>query len=213
MKQMLSMEGPVMRALSELMTLLKLNVLTILCSIPIITAGAAYTSMHFCIMKMLDGEDAHIAGTFFKEFKSNLKSVTPSWLIFLFGVLFLYFDTKIFPAQGDGKLTPMLILVYFMAIILCALFVWFFPMAARFENSTAAKFKNAALMAVGSLPRTIVMMFVTVSIPFVLFNSSRLLPLAFLFGLSLPAYFCAILYYPVIKKQIKLILGETDEEE
>ena len=202
-----------MRALSELLTLLKLNLLTILCSLPLITAGAAYTSMHYCIMKMMDGEDAHIVSTYWKEFKANLKSVTPAWLVMaLFGG-FLAFDAKVFTAQNNGAMRPLLIVVYLAAILWFALFQWLFPLAARFANSTAAKFKNAALMAVGSLPRTAVMMVFSAVIPFILLNSMRLLPLAFVFGLSLPAYLCAIFYYPVIKKQIKNITGETDEEE
>ena len=46
---------------------------------------------------------------------------------------------------------------------------------------------------------------------FVFTQSLRLLPLAVCFGVSLPAYLCAFLYYPVIKKQIRAITGETEE--
>ena len=46
---------------------------------------------------------------------------------------------------------------------------------------------------------------------FVFTQSLRLLPLAVCFGISLPAYFCALLYYQVIKRQIRAITGETEE--
>ena len=58
------------------------------------------------------------------------------------------------------------------------------------------------------------MMAVSAVVPFVLFYSVRLLPLAFLFGISLPAYFCAFIYSPVIKSQLerKMGVGKGKEE-
>ena len=61
MGNLFSPEGPVMGALSDLMTLLKLNLLTLLCCLPVVTAGAALTSLHYCVMKMREGEDGYIA--------------------------------------------------------------------------------------------------------------------------------------------------------
>ena len=42
----------------------------------------------------------------------------------------------------------------------------------------------------------------TVVIPYLLFNVTRLLPLFFILGISLPAYFCALMYTPIFKKMI-----------
>ena len=83
------------------------------------------------------------------------------------------------------------------------LYVWFFPLAAKFENSFGAKFKNAFLMAVGALPRTVAMVAIWVVTLFVLTQYYRLLPLFLFFGISLPAYLSSFLYYPVIKRQIE----------
>ena len=67
----------------------------------------------------------------------------------------------------------------------------------------------AAILAVAYFPRTIIMVVMTAVIPFLLFNVTRLLPLFFLLGISLPAYFCALAYEPVFRKMI----GEKEEEE
>ena len=56
MNSLFSVDGPLMRAMSDLLTLLKLNFLTLLCCLPVFTAGAAVTALHYCIMKMLDGK-------------------------------------------------------------------------------------------------------------------------------------------------------------
>ncbi len=202
-----------MRALSELLTLLKLNLLTILCSIPVVTAGAAVTSMHYCVMKMIDAEDSHVVSMFFRQFKANLKGMIPPWLIILVLYIFLFLDLKIFPAQGNGGLRPMVVLVYLALIVLHGICQWIFPLGARFENSMGAKFRNAFRMMVTRLPRTLAMMGISAVIPLLLILNLRLLPLLFLFGLSLPAYLCAMLYLPVIKEQIRLMTGEAEEDE
>jgi uncharacterized membrane protein YesL len=85
-------------------------------------------------------------------------------------------------------------------------------MAAVLDNGVGAKFRNAFLMMAGALPRTLAMMALSAVIPFVLFYSVRLLPLAFLFGISLPAYFCAFIYSPVIKSQLERLAGEGNGE-
>ena len=108
----------------------------------------------------------------------------------------------------------MRILVYLGLFLLHGISQWIFPLAAVLDNSAGAKFRNALLMMTGALPRTLAMMAVSAVVPFVLFYSVRLLPLAFLFGISLPAYFCAIIYSPVIKSQLERKMGvEKGKEE
>ena len=199
-----------MRAMSDLLTLLKLNFLTLLCCLPIFTAGAAITAMHYCIMKMLDRKDGKIASMYFTQFRANLKSMTPVWLILLFSALVLYIDYYVF---GRSASRFLVVPAYAIALLLSAISVWIFPLGARFENSLSAKFKNAAIMSVGAFPRTLGMMAVTGVSAFVFSQSLRLLPIAACFGLSLPAYLSAFLYYPVIKKQIRAMTGESEERE
>lgn len=56
------------------------------------------------------------------------------------------------------------------------------------------------------------MIAISVVIPFVLLNSMMLLPLFFLIGLSLPAYFCALVYLPIIE-EMQRSKGETEKGE
>lgn len=213
MSSFFKIDGPLMRGLSELTNLVILNILTVVCSLPVFTAGAAITSMHYCIMKMSDDEDSHLVQMFFTQFKDNFKTMTPAWLLFLAFGVFLYFDYQVFVVSADTVRTVALVLIYAALIIYMAIYVWFFPMAARFENGFLSKFKNAFYMAIGALPRTLGMMVIWVVVVFVLSQSLRLMPIFALFGLSLPAYLSAFLYYPVIKKQIKVIRGEDDEDD
>ena len=108
-----------------------------------------------------------------------------------------------------GLPKAMLIPIYAGMFVAAAVYVYVIPLTARFVYSTGAAFKNAAILAVAYFPRTILMAAFTVVIPYLLFNATRLLPLFFLLGLSLPAYLCALLYVPVFDKMI----GKKDEED
>jgi uncharacterized membrane protein YesL len=198
MRSLFNAEGPLMRALSELMNILIINLCTLLCCIPIVTAGAALSSMHYCILKVMDSEDGGLVKMYFRQFKGNLRSSTPVWLVVLFCAAFLAFDLYVFRNQGKGELHPLVIIVFVAAFILLALYVWLFPYMAKFENSFGATFKNAAILAVAKFPRTILMMAINVVIPFILTQDMRLIPLVVVFGLSLPAYLSALLYRSVI---------------
>ena len=198
-----------MRALSDLSTLVFLNILTLLFSIPIVTAGAALASMHYVIIEMIEERGGGLPGEYWKRFKENLKNATPVWLILLAAVLFLYADYRLIGGGQLGLPRVMLIPIYAGLFVVAAIYVYVIPLTARFVYSTGAAFKNAAILAVAYFPRTIIMIAFSAVIPFLLFNVTRLLPLFFLLGISLPAYFCALAYEPVFKKMI----GEKEEEE
>lgn len=198
-----------MRALSDLSTLVFLNILTLIFSIPIVTAGAALAAMHYVIIEMIEERGGGLPGEYWKRFKENLKNATPVWLILLAAVLFLYADYRLIGGGQLGLPRVMLIPIYAGLFVVAAIYVYVIPLTARFVYSTGAAFKNAAILAVAYFPRTIIMIAFSAVIPFLLFNVTRLLPLFFLLGISLPAYFCALAYEPVFKKMI----GEKEEEE
>ncbi len=195
------MDGPVMRAMTDLMNLVILNLLTLLCSLPVVTAGAAVTAMHYILMQMVEQKEGHIVRTFFAQFRSNLKSATPPWLILLGISALLYADYRIF--GGEGATRYMRIPVFIGAAIVGMLYVWLFPYLARFENRLGASLKNAFLLAVGYLPRTAAMVAITAVVPYFLTQVMSLWPLALFVGISLPGYFCTLLYRSVIEKMVE----------
>ena len=187
MRNMLDQDGPVMRALSDLSTLVFLNILTMLFCVPVVTAGASLAAMHYVIMEMIEERGGSLFSEFWKRFKENLKNATPIWLIILAVSMFLFIDFRIINSGAAGLPAWMLIPLYAGAFVTAAIYVYVIPLTARFVYSTGAAFKNAAILAV----------------------VTRLLPLFFILGVSLPAYFCALMYTPIFKKMI----GNTEEED
>lgn len=202
MNNLFDPDGFLMRGLRQISDLLFLNILTILCSLPIVTSGAALAAMHYVIINMQADEEGYLFKTFFAQFKANLKKGTILTLIFLGAALLLYGDYR--AASGENAMLPpaFKIPAIALAIVLFAIFLYTFPLQAKFENPIGATLKNAAILAAAYLPRTIGMMAIDAVFIFLVTQVSRLLPLAFFCGLSLPGFLRSFLYYPVLKKMI-----------
>ena len=65
------LDSPLMNVLNKMADLMWLNILTLICCIPVITAGAALTSMHYVALKIVRNEESYITRSFFKSFKTN----------------------------------------------------------------------------------------------------------------------------------------------
>ena len=102
----------------------------------------------------------------------------------------------------------------FIAISVLVLFtlMYVFPVLAKFENTVFKTIKNAFLMSLMQFPKTILMIILYVIPVVVFFYVIQLMPLALLFGLSLPAWISAKLYNKFFKKLEDQILSESAPE-
>ena len=85
-------------------------------------------------------------------------------------------------------------------IFAALVFLYVFPLLARFENTVAGTIRNAARLAISSPPRTLVMALVTLSFPAAARIIPAFLPVEMLFGLTGPGFLCALMYSPVFLK-------------
>ena len=118
MKNLFGQDGPVMRALTDLSTLMFLNILTVIFCIPVVTAGASLAAMHYIFMEMIEDRGGPLVTEFWKRFKENLKNATPIWLIMLAAAVFLYVDYRIISSGQAGLPRAMLIPIYAAAFVL-----------------------------------------------------------------------------------------------
>ena len=209
MKNFFQMDGPVMRAMSDLSTLVILNLVTMLCCLPVVTAGASLSAMHYILMQMPDEQVGHVIPAFFRQFRGNLRCSTLPWLILLAAGALFYMDYRVF---GSGDMNRALVIPAYAGMgVVLLLYVWMFPLLARFDNTMAATLRNTMILAAGNLPRTLAMAALSAVVPFVLTQSLRLLPLAFLVGFTLPGYFCMLIYRSVIEGLVEKAKGKKTD--
>ena len=72
MSSFFNMDSPVMRFLSRLCDLMILNILCLICCIPIVTIGASITALYSVTLKMVKGEDSYIAKGFFDTIPKSI---------------------------------------------------------------------------------------------------------------------------------------------
>ena len=158
MGKFFNLDSPVMNALNKMADLIWLNILTLICCIPVITIGASLTALNYVTLKLVRDEEGYVTKAFFKSFKQNFKQATIIWLILLLVIALLLGDFLIL--NYSSVQFPSWIRVALIAILALVLFatIHVFPILARFENTVANTFKNSLYMGILSLPKTILMM-------------------------------------------------------
>lgn len=193
-------EGTLQRFLNRMTDLLCLNLITLALCLPVITAGASLTAMHFVLLKMVRGQEGYIVPTFMRSFRKNLRQAVIIWTVMLlYGLFALANLTGI--VRGEVSAPVWLAALLGISVLteyLLALYI--FPLLSRYENTIAHTLSNA-LTLVFRKPLLTIAMAVITAVPFALLTRVRAaLPLVLLLGLSVPGYACAALYDPLFKR-------------
>ena len=137
--------------------LIILNFCFILCSLPVVTFGAAYTAMYTITLQEAEDRSGSIIGRFFKYFRANFRKATAIWLLLLFlgGILgYNYLFLTANPEMSTGIFRGLLLA---LSIFYVMIFTYAFPLLSRFENTLMGTLRNALALGIGNLPKTIVM--------------------------------------------------------
>lgn len=160
---LLRYDSPVMQFMAKLFDLIVLNLLFLLCCLPVVTIGAACTALHTVCLKEAVGEEPAITACFFRAFRKNFGQATILWLILLTAGGFLYVDF-IFSAQYGTGGWPLRLLLTVASVVCFAVSLYLFPLQAQYQNTVRAHFCNALLLALRHLPQT-VLLAATVLVP------------------------------------------------
>ena len=146
----LELESPFMQVMNKVADLLWLNILALICCIPIFTAGASLTALHYMALKMVRNEECYVTKGFFKSFRENFKQATIIWLILLLVIGILIGDYYIMNKSGLEFNYIFKIVIGIVAVFVTFTSMFVFAVLARFENSIFKTIKNAFVMSVRS---------------------------------------------------------------
>ena len=219
MRRFFDLDSPLMRTLARFTDLMVLNILTIICSLPIITMGAAVTALYGAVGR-LQREEGHLFSNYFSCFKENFRQATCIWLILLpIGAIIIFALLYYSSGNVEHPLFPALIVI--LGFIVWAMTLsWAFPLQSRFYNTVKGTLRNALICSVAFLWRSILMTVLNL-LPFILFLSHLGIFLALGVGFVL-VYFSGIAYInlKLLKKSFDSItpgeewagVGYEDEE-
>lgn len=165
MNSLFNMDNKFFVFMGKVADLIILNLLCVICCIPVITAGASITAMFYVTLKMVRNEESYIVKSFFKSFKENFKQATIINLIMLATGVMLFLDMNI--SRGmQGTLGKVLMFLFMVFVVLYAMiFTFIYPVLSKFYNTVRNTFVNAFLMSLRHLPFTFLMIIITIALP------------------------------------------------
>ena len=194
-------DSPLVNLIFRIADLIVLNLITLICMIPIITIGPAMKALAFTSLKMVREEDGNVVKTFWRNFKLNFVQSM------LLGFICL---AALFVILGDIYALVMLKSMFsWVAIAASAIAItialitllYAIPMQGRFLNKIKDTLKNAFWLALIKLPHSLVMLLCWLLLPVAYYLiSENFLPLLLTLGLSLPAYLNAMVYEPFFEE-------------
>ena len=185
--------------LGNLFNLMLLNVLTLLCCLPVITIGASLTAMHHVLITGIEEKNGDVIKPFFRAFMQNFMQSTILWMTLL-GIL-SGMGSLFFLCFGKTELMYQAVCVGAILIMLLSLmvFLYILPLQARYQNTIRQTVQNAAAIALSHIPQSFAMLAILI-VCGKLYTSFgvNVLAFIFLFGLTIPGWLFMKLYVPVL---------------
>ena len=152
----LHIDSPIARAINKFVQMIYVGLLWFLCSLPVLTAGAATTALYEVLLKMQKDEEGAVGTAFFRGFRSNLKCSLPVWIPILlaeavFGVNLFYYAIL-----GGKEFLVQSVAFGILLVLSLTVYGYAFPVMAKFENTTRGTFRMVFLLAVRNPGWTIV---------------------------------------------------------
>ena len=185
--------GAFLRVLCDLMVL---NVLWLLCCIPVITVGPATSALCCVSLKLARGEPTTTIRTFFEAMKQNFVQALLLGLIGLAGLAVAVVDWLFALSQQGSLRTLYYVVGVIVSAVVLAYWAWVFALNAGFENSLVGTIKNALSLAFVEPGKTL-LIWIAFAIPVFCFLFLPEVVVIYigwayiLFAVSAPAYIAA----------------------
>lgn len=135
--------------LGRVSDLVFLNLLTLLCSVPIITGGAAIAALYDAVAR-LQRSEAKLYRGFFKAFGKYFLRATALWIPVLIVAAGIIYN------RAALAMLPFMIGIGLLALV-TAVLSWAYPMLVEFGEGVRATLKRAMKCAASELKRTAIM--------------------------------------------------------
>lgn len=156
MKKLFRIDSPFVQKMSLVFDLMLINVLWLVCCIPIVTIGASTTAMYAAVHVLAEDSTGYVR-KFFHTFRSCFVQSTFAGLVVALGVLVLGVDLlglKILPA----KTHTLLVVFFWLGAVMLSMSAAHLPILLfRYENTLRNMLRNSIRIGWSALPVTAAM--------------------------------------------------------
>lgn len=178
-----SPDSKLMVFFTKLVDLTRINLLWLICCLPVFTVGASTTAMLTALYAFRAGEQCGWK-VFFTAFRRSFGKATALWLILAFFAVMLGVDYCLVAYMEFPGRMAVIGLIFFFAILLLFVFEMIFPLLSQFPGTLRDMAVNAVLLSLSNLPKLL------------LVSAMNLLPL--LLFLLLPQIFLLLGFFWLI---------------
>ena len=146
MDRLFNVNNPIMRALSKLFDIGWLSLIYVVFCVPLVTIGAATTSLYYVSAKVLRKDRGYVWSEFWHSFKLNFKPATLIWLIFaaIYGLLYFNLTTFNTSNAAGGYLVGAYIALAFIVTCVAS---YAFCLLSRFNMNVRGILRYALYMS------------------------------------------------------------------
>lgn len=183
--------------------LIALNLLWMVCSIPIITVGTSTTALYYCVLKLKKDGDCSIWKQYWKSFRQNFIQSTIIWIGILVIAVCLWMEWRAASVASGGWGTIITYIVGAMAVLLVILTLYIFPIVAAFENKISKLLTHVVYFGTKNIGYVIIVAVITIlPMYFTLLDTEMFPILLFVWlmcGFSLTAYVNASFFWKLFQ--------------
>lgn len=135
------------RLMTKVGTIIAANVLFAVCSIPVVTIGAAWKGLYHTMFSMIEAEDAiNPFKTFWQGFRKNFVRTTLYWLAFAAVMILGYIDLQVC-MQVSGGIQYFSAGVIAVMIVLLVIAIYLFPLLSIYTGRLTEMLQKALFFA------------------------------------------------------------------
>lgn len=155
MENFFSIDGKFFRFINKFTSLISLNFLFIITSLPIITIGVSFYALYQTNLKLSQNTESYIARTYFffweKILKQNILLWLPVTILFIFCLINLY----ILPFMPETFFRSLTLCIQFLILLLLQGFlIYAFSLPDQYRTTLKHTVKNAVILTFKYLPAT-----------------------------------------------------------
>ena len=155
MGRLFSPDSGLTRVLSYVGDLMVLNVLFLVCCIPVVTAGGAAAALYTVAFRMAEERDGEVVRPFFRALKGSFLKGLAFELIFAAAAALILLGVSAVNSNPEALPREFNAVYLLVSVLLVTVMSWTWPLEAKFENTVGRTLKNALVLGLTHPPVTL----------------------------------------------------------
>ena len=195
-------DSSVIAFLNKMTDLLVLNLIWLISCLPIVTIGAATTSLYYVSIISIRQGDGYVVKRYIASFKHNFKQATVLWIMMLGVWALMIWDLLFWYRMETGFGKVMFCLSAIVAFVLAIVSLYIFPVLSKLKGTILSTIKNSAAFGIGYFPYTLILILLTGGFVWANLVSVGMNAITLFIGFALLAYMKSFFIYKVMMNHI-----------